>query len=68
MKWETTKLIMLAYQQAHGKCKPGSAEIAGDCTAGPTATGSKCLGGPSAIGKCKGGLVAQNRCDAGGNN
>ena len=66
MKWETPKLIMLAYQQAHGLCKTGSAETTGRCNAGPIASVSVCRSGGSAADRCKTGSVAGERCKGGG--
>ena len=64
MKWETPKLIMLAYQQAHGLCKTGSAETAGRCNLGPIAALAVCKDGGSAADRCKAGSVAGN-CNTG---
>ena len=65
MKWETPKLIILAYQQAHGACNPGSAETAGNCTVGPSAVGQKCETGGSAGNQCYDGGSATNKCGFG---
>jgi len=65
MKWETPKLIILAYQQAHGACNPGSAEIAGNCAAGPSAGAQKCETGGNAQNQCYSGGSATNKCGIG---
>lgn len=66
MKWEAPKLTVLTSPpQAHGKCKTGSNEVAGDCATGPAASSSKCFLGGHASEKCGFGGNATKKCTGG---
>ncbi len=64
IKYEKPVLISLSGKDsAHGACKPGSGEIAGNCRDGPAAN-DICKVGSSAIGgqSCRDGGLNLTRC------